>query len=140
LGKPDGWAPPVSVRRKRKRKRGSGWAGGVACWAAWAGNARAHVLAGERSTAREALQAEGKKEREKEKKVGGEELGRKRERERGERFGFFFLKFFSNSFSNFQTFKLHSNKKTMHSNHDAQELIISNIIEMLFKYFKGQFI
>jgi hypothetical protein len=28
----------------------------------------------------------------------------------------------------------------MHSNHDAQALIISNIIEMLFKYFKGQFI
>jgi hypothetical protein len=44
--------------------------------------------------------------------------------------------FFSNSFSNFC--KLHSNNKTMHSNHDAQTLIVSNIIEMIFKYFKGQ--
>jgi hypothetical protein len=26
----------------------------------------------------------------------------------------------------------------MHSNHDAQTLIVSNIIEMIFKYFKGQ--
>jgi hypothetical protein len=28
----------------------------------------------------------------------------------------------------------------MLSNHDAQALIISNIIEMMFKYFKVQFI
>jgi hypothetical protein len=52
--------------------------------------------------------------------------------------GFFLFKFFSNSF--FKLFKLHSRNKTMHSNHDAQALIISNIIEMMFKYFKGQFI
>jgi hypothetical protein len=47
----------------------------------------------------------------------------------------FLFKFFSNSF-----FKHHSNNKTMHSNHDALALIISNIIEMMFKYLKGQFI
>jgi hypothetical protein len=52
-------------------------------------------------------------------------------------FGFLF-KFFSKSF--FKLFKLHSNNKTMHSNHDAQPLIISIVIEMMFKYFKGQFI
>jgi hypothetical protein len=34
-------------------------------------------------------------------------------------------------------FKLHSNNKTMHSNYDAQALIVSSIIEMIFKYFKG---
>jgi hypothetical protein len=64
---------------------------------------------------------------------------RKRETGRGEKgFGIFLFKFFSNSF--FKLFKLHSHNKTMHSNHDAQALIISNIIEMIFKYFKGQFI
>jgi hypothetical protein len=53
-------------------------------------------------------------------------------------FEIFLLKFFSNSF--FKLFKLHSNNKTMHLNYDAQALIISDIIEMMFKNFKGQFI
>jgi hypothetical protein len=63
-------------------------------------------------------------------------LGQKRRKGRGEGFGVFLFKFFSNSFSNFQT---PLKQETMHSNHDAQALIISNIIEMMFKYFKGQF-
>jgi hypothetical protein len=47
-----------------------------------------------------------------------------RRKGRGEkRFVVFLFKFFSNSF-----FKHHSNNKNMHSNHDAQALIISNII------------
>jgi hypothetical protein len=63
-------------------------------------------------------------------RLGPEEKGR------GEMgFGVFLFKFFSNSF--FKLCKLHSNNKTMHSNNDAQALIISNIIEMMFKYFKG---
>jgi hypothetical protein len=41
----------------------------------------------------------------------------------------------------FKLYKLHSNKhKTMHSNYDAQALIVSNIIEMTFKYLKANFI
>jgi hypothetical protein len=62
-------------------------------------------------------------------------LGLKRKAERD--LGFFFLKLFSNSFSNFQT---SLKQETMHSNRDAQTLIISNFIKMMFKYFKGQFI
>jgi hypothetical protein len=38
---------------------------------------------------------------------------------------FLFLKLFSNSFSNFQT---SIKQETMHSNHDAQALIICNFI------------
>jgi hypothetical protein len=63
-----------------------------------------------------------------------------RKREKGERRGkrdFLFLKLFSNSFSNFQT---SIKQETMHSNHDAQSLIISNFIQVIFKYFKSQFI
>jgi hypothetical protein len=64
-------------------------------------------------------------------------LGRK-ERGRGGRVWFFsFFKILFKLF--FKLCKLHSNNKTMHSNHNAQALIISNIIEMIFKYFKGQF-
>jgi hypothetical protein len=58
-----------------------------------------------------------------EEKVGP--AGRK-EREREEkRISFFFLKFLFKFI--FQTFKLQSNKKSMHSNHDAQTLIISKL-------------
>jgi hypothetical protein len=49
-----------------------------------------------------------------------------------ERRGFGFLYFF-------KLCKLHSNKhETMHSNYDAQALIASKIIKMIFKYFKDQ--
>jgi hypothetical protein len=48
-----------------------------------------------------------------------------------------FFKFFSNSFSNFQT---SIKQETMHSNHDALSLIISKFISVVFKYFKSQFI
>jgi hypothetical protein len=62
-----------------------------------------------------------------------------REKGRGERGkGFFlFLNLFSNSFSNFQT---SIKQETMHSNHDAQSLIISYFIQLIFKYLKSQFI
>jgi hypothetical protein len=53
---------------------------------------------------------------------GGPQEGKGRdEREKG----FSFFKFFSNSFSNFQT---SIKQEIMHSNHDAQSLIISNFI------------
>jgi hypothetical protein len=61
-------------------------------------------------------------------------LGLKRKGERG--LGFFFLFNFFSNFSNFQT---SLKQETMHSNHDAQTLIISSFIKMMFKYFKGQF-
>jgi hypothetical protein len=62
-----------------------------------------------------------------EKKKGRQ--GRKEKWKGGKGFGVFL-----NSFQTlFQT--LQSNNKTMHSNHDAQTLIICNIIEMMFKYF-----
>jgi hypothetical protein len=66
------------------------------------------------------LRGRGKKET-----VEGRKAGwAKRRKGRGEkRFGVFLFKFFSNSF-----FKHHPNNKNMHSNHDAQALIISNII------------
>jgi hypothetical protein len=62
---------------------------------------------------------------EKKKQATGRKAGWAEKRKgRGEkRFGVFLFKFFSTSF-----FKLHSNNKTKHSNHDAQALIISNII------------
>jgi hypothetical protein len=50
--------------------------------------------------------------------------------------GISFLNFFQIHFSNFQT---SLKQETMHSNHDAQALIISNFIKVMFKYFKGQF-
>jgi hypothetical protein len=42
--------------------------------------------------------------------------------------GLFFLNIFKLFF---KLCKLHSNNKTMHSNHDTQALLISNIIEMI---------
>jgi hypothetical protein len=63
-------------------------------------------------------------------------LGLKRKVERGEGFRVFFLNSFQIHFSNFQTLL---KQETMHSNHDAQTLIISNFIKMMFRYFKGQF-
>jgi hypothetical protein len=57
---------------------------------------------------------------------------------RGEEKSFFlFLNLFSNSFSNFQT---SIKQETLHSNHDAQSLIISYFIQVIFKYLKSQFI
>jgi hypothetical protein len=55
-----------------------------------------------------------------------------REKGRGERgLGILFLNSFQIHFSNIQT---SLKQETMHSNHDAQALVISNIIEMMFKY------
>jgi hypothetical protein len=69
-----------------------------------------------------------KEERERE-KDGPAGVGRKRGKgrgERGERKGFlFFLNSFQIHFLNFQT---SIKQETMHSNHDAQSLIISNFI------------
>jgi hypothetical protein len=67
--------------------------------------------------------------REKREKACGLKLGRlgekkKRGRGRGKRVFFFFFNFFSNSFSNIQT---SIKQKSMHSNHDAQALIISKL-------------
>jgi hypothetical protein len=68
----------------------------------------------------------------------GKEKGRlgwnERRGRRGLKFSFFFRLFFKLFF---KLCKLHSNNKTMQSNHNAQALIISNIIAMIFKYFKG---
>jgi hypothetical protein len=65
---------------------------------------------------------------------GGGPVGPKEKRGEEEmREGFsFFLNSFQIHFQNFQT---SLKQKTMHSNHDAQVLVISNIIEMMFKYF-----
>jgi hypothetical protein len=66
-------------------------------------------------------------------RLGGP-AGPKEERGRGERS--VKLSFLKKLFKFlFKLCKLHSNNKTMHPNHDAQALIISNIIEMIFKYF-----
>jgi hypothetical protein len=52
-------------------------------------------------------------------------------------FGVSFFSFFKLFF---KLCKLHSNKhKTIHSNYDAQALIASKIIEMIFKYLKAKF-
>jgi hypothetical protein len=53
-----------------------------------------------------------------------------------------FFSFFQTLFQTFSKLcKLHSNKhKTMHSNYDAQALVASKIIEMIFKYLKAKFI
>jgi hypothetical protein len=66
------------------------------------------------------------RKRKEEKKNGSGKWAAREEREMGEgkRISFF-LKLFSNSFSNFQT---SIKQETMHSNHDAQALIICNFI------------
>jgi hypothetical protein len=57
---------------------------------------------------------------------GGGKGAAREEKGKGERFGvFFFLNYFQNRFSNFQT---SLKQETMHSNHDAHSLIISNFI------------
>jgi hypothetical protein len=68
------------------------------------------------------------RKRKEEKKNWRGKWAAREKRERGEGRGekdFFFLKLFSNSFSNLQT---SIKQETMHSNHDAQALIISNFI------------
>jgi hypothetical protein len=53
---------------------------------------------------------------------------------RGE--GFRDFSFLKNSFQiHFSNFQTSLKQETMHSNHDAQALVISNFIEMMFKYF-----
>jgi hypothetical protein len=71
----------------------------------------------------------------KEKKSGPGEWAAREGEGRGERGkGFsFFLNSFQIHFSNFQTLL---KQETMHSNHDAQALIISNFIKVIFKYWK----
>jgi hypothetical protein len=58
------------------------------------------------------------------------QLGLKGKGERGKGFPLFFNSF-QIHFSNFQT---SIKQETMHSNHDAQALIISNFIQVIFKY------
>jgi hypothetical protein len=58
-------------------------------------------------------------------KAGRGKWAAREEREREGGLGFFFLNSFQIHFSNFQTA---IKQKTMHSNHDAQSLIISNFI------------
>jgi hypothetical protein len=117
-----------------KRKRGGAvWAGGVTRWAALAGGACAR-LRGKKGR----RPGVGFRLREKEKEKWAGERWAGREKGRGERgFGVFFLNSFQIHFSNFQTLL---KQETMHSNHDAQALVIPNFIKMMFKYFKGQFI
>jgi hypothetical protein len=65
-------------------------------------------------------------ERKKNKSGPGGGVGRKGGKGKGrEVWGFFFLNSFQNRFSNFQT---SLKQETMHSNHDAHSLIISNFI------------
>jgi hypothetical protein len=63
---------------------------------------------------------------------------RKGKGRKGLGFPFSFFKILFKLF--FKLCKLHSSNKIMHSNHDAQELINSNIIEMIFKYLRAKFI
>jgi hypothetical protein len=65
-----------------------------------------------------------------EKKKG--RLGQKGEKGRERGFGISFFQTLS------QTLQTSLKHKTMHLNYDAQALIVSNIIEMIFKYFKHQ--
>jgi hypothetical protein len=119
------------LRKKKRKGRRLGWRG-RAGWATWAG-LRACALAPEEKGRRPGTVC-GLWVKEKKKRQGVGRLGQKREGKRGERFRvfLFFLKKIQNYFSNFQTsFK----RETMHSNHDAQALIISNFIKMMFKYF-----
>jgi hypothetical protein len=55
----------------------------------------------------------------------------------GERVEVWFSFFFQTPFRTLQT---SLNPKTMHLNYDAQELIDSKIIKMIFKYLKAKFI
>jgi hypothetical protein len=93
--------------------------------------ARAHTRSGK---SRRPGKVGGLREEEKRKKKSGP--GKRwagREERRGMRgLGILFLNPFQIHFSNFQT---SLNQETMHSNHDAQALVISNFSEMMFKYF-----
>jgi hypothetical protein len=111
----DEWAPSVSVQRE---KRGS--------WATARQMGRKGMLGQWRGKQDDGESWAARAER--------EELGwaRKGEREREGR-----VSFFQTLFQTLQTSLKH---KTMHSNYHAQALIISNIIEMIFKYLKAKFI
>jgi hypothetical protein len=89
---PDSRVPPVSVRRKKKRRGGSAGPAGLWSWAAGP------------------LRAQGKRKRKRPAGLDWMRAERIEEREREKKgFSFFSFKFFfSNSF--FQTFKLQSNK------------------------------
>jgi hypothetical protein len=80
-----------------------------------------------------ASRAAGKEK--KKKKSGSGEWAAREGGGRGKGFSFF-LNSFKIHFSNFQTLL---KQETMHSNHDAQALIISNFIKVIFKYFQSQF-
>jgi hypothetical protein len=105
---PDGRAPPASDRpQKNERGGGTSWAGGRD------GLGRCGLTACAQRKGRwpGALRAER----------GVGPVGEKRE---GEGFLFSFLNSFQIHFSNFQT---SIKQKSMHSNHDAQTLIISRL-------------
>jgi hypothetical protein len=97
------------AKKKRGQKR-LGRRGGA--WASWAGlRTRTHTL-GEKPTAWKGWRAEGRREKKKE-KWAGEEMGRKRRKERDEGFRDFIFKSFSNSFfklSNFTQSRNHAFK------------------------------
>jgi hypothetical protein len=88
----------------------------------WAG---LRARAGERG--RRPRPVRGLQERKKKKSgPGGGKWAAREEKGKGEMFGvFFFLNSFQNRFSNFQT---SLKQETMHLNHDAHSLIISNFI------------
>jgi hypothetical protein len=86
---------------------------------AWAASARGRERGQRPELASQARKRKGRKGKR------AEEVGRKGGKGEGRGEKVSFLKLFSNSFSNFQT---SIKTETMHSNHDAQELIISNFI------------
>jgi hypothetical protein len=113
-GDPDRGAPPVSLWRKKKK-------GGAVLGRreSKAGPLRAASARGKSPLAWEGLRAE------KEKRDGEGNWASWKRRERGERKVFLFLlNSFQIRFSNFQT---SIKQKSMHSNHDAQTLIISKL-------------
>jgi hypothetical protein len=65
--------------------------------------------------------------------LGRMEKGRGGKRKKG------FLFFKKTLFKSFSYFQTSIKQETMHSIHDAQTLIISNFIQVIFKYFKSQF-
>jgi hypothetical protein len=114
-GGPDGRAPPVSVCREKEKEAGElgrrrGELGRVGRYA--------HERGRGRPAARGGFAGCGKKK-------GSWAGWAKRGKGRGEKGFSLFLKLFQ---IHFQTFKTSIKQETMHSNHDAQTLIISNFI------------
>jgi hypothetical protein len=125
----------MSAAGAKRKGRGCGMGRrGSAGWAAWAGHVRALALEEKEGRCPGWFAGRGKRERERERGP----TGPKREKgggERGEGFSFFKILF---KFI-FQTFKLHSNKKSCIRIMMHKHLLFSNFINMMFNYFKGQF-